>query len=131
MVSLGWDLGSHHLEGGVWYEHNESSAERYNYTNVTGPRDISSFIQEQPDVGVFAQATTWNTRQAFVRDTMRFLDDRLSVDAGFKAVNADSAAVALPGDAKTPIAASSNNQFATGNLEAKKDFLPQAGCASN
>lgn len=126
-LSAGWDVGNHHLEGGIWYEHNESSASRYNYTNVTGPRDLSSFLTEQPDVGVFAQRTVWNTRQAYVRDTIRLLDDRLSLDAGFKAIHASSAAEALPGIAKTLISPTSNNQFATGNLGAKKDFLPQAG----
>lgn len=126
-VALGWDLGNHHLEGGIWYEHNESSAERYNYTHVTDPHDISGFIKGQPDVGVFAQATTWNTRQAFLRDTIGFMDDKLSVDLGFKAMNATSEAQALPGDARTPISPASSGQFATGDLQAKKDFLPQVG----
>ncbi|MEJ1966223.1 MAG: TonB-dependent receptor [Gammaproteobacteria bacterium] len=126
-LAAGWDVGVNHLEGGVWYEHNESSASRYNYTTVTGPRDLSGFIDEQPNVGVFDQNTTWNTRQAYVRDTVKLLDDRLSVDAGFKAVHANSDAVALPGIAKTPISPTSSSQFATGSLEAKDDFLPQAG----
>lgn len=126
-LALGWNLGNHHIEGGFWYEHNESSAERYNYTHVTGPRDLSGFIKGQPDVGVFAQETTWNTRQAFLRDTIGFMDDKLSVDVGFKAVNATSSAEAQPGVARTPISPASSSQFATGDLQAKKDFLPQLG----
>ncbi|MET0499830.1 MAG: TonB-dependent receptor [Steroidobacteraceae bacterium] len=126
-LSAGWDLGINHIEGGVWYEENDSSASRYNYTNVTGPRDISGFITQQPDVGVFAQRTKWETRQAFVHDTIHLFDDRLSLEAGFKALHATSEARALSGIAKTPILPTSSAQFATGDLEAKENFLPQAG----
>ncbi|MET0330596.1 MAG: TonB-dependent receptor, partial [Dyella sp.] len=127
ILSAGWDLGINHVEAGVWYEHNISSASRYNYTTVTGPRDISGFQTEQPNVGVFAQRTVWQTRQAFVQDTIKLLDDRLRIDAGLKSPHATSNAQALPGIAQTPIAPSSSSQFASGKLSAGKALLPELG----
>lgn len=126
VLSAGWDFANHHLEGGVWYEHNVSSASRYS-SYVTGPRDLSGRIDETPDLGVFDQRTVWNTRQAFLQDTMRFLDDRVTVDVGVKSPHVTSSAQALPGDARTAINPTSNNQFATGNLSASKALLPQFG----
>ena len=126
ILSAAWDFANHHLEGGVWYEHNVSSASRYS-SYVTGPRDLSAPVDTQPDLGVFDQRTVWNTRQAFLQDTMRFLDDALTVDVGVKSPHVTSDAHALPGEAKTPINPASNNQFATGKLSASKALLPQFG----
>ncbi|MET0255180.1 MAG: TonB-dependent receptor [Luteibacter sp.] len=126
ILSAAWDFANQHLEGGVWYEHNVSSASRYS-SYVTGPRDLSGPIDTQPDLGVFDQRTVWNTRQAFLQDTMRFLNDTLTIDLGVKSPHVTSDAQALPGDAKAPISPASNNQFATGKLSASKALLPQFG----
>jgi iron complex outermembrane receptor protein len=126
ILSAAWDFANQHIEGGVWYEHNVSSASRYS-SYVTGPRDLSGPIDTQPDLGVFDQRTVWNTRQAFLQDTMRFLNDALTIDLGVKSPHVTSDAHALPGDAKTPISPTSNNQFATGKLSASKALLPQFG----
>jgi iron complex outermembrane receptor protein len=126
ILSAGWDLDNQHIEGGVWYEHNISSASRYS-SYVTGPRDLSGPIDTQPDLGVFDQRTVWNTRQAFLQDTMRLLEDRLTLDVGVKSPHVTSDAHALPGVAAKPIAPASNNQFATGKLSASKALLPQFG----
>jgi iron complex outermembrane receptor protein len=126
VLSATWDLGIHHVEGGVWYEHNVSTASRYT-SYVTGPRDLSAPIGAQADLGVFDQRTVWQTRQAFLQDTIKLVDDRLTIDVGVKSPHATSDATALPGDAKKPILASSSAQFATGKLAAGKAFLPEAG----
>lgn len=126
ILSAGWDLDNQHIEGGVWYEHNISSAARYS-SYVTGPRDLSAPIDATPDLGVFDQRTVWNTRQAFLQDTISLLDNRLTIDVGVKSPHITSDATALPGDAVKPIPATSNNQFATGKLSASKALLPQAG----
>lgn len=125
-LGLEWQLGMHHVQVGGWYESNTSSASRYQ-SAVDGPRDFSGLAKGQPDTGVFAQETRWKTRQLYLQDTVRLLDDRLRLEAGIKTLDARSDARALPGIAKTPIAASSNNQFATGSLRAKDNFLPSAG----
>jgi iron complex outermembrane receptor protein len=127
ILSAGLDLGANHLEAGLWREDNTSSASRYNYTDVVGPRSLDGFFATQPDVGVFDQATEWETRTAYIRDTITLMNDRLSIDLGARSLHATSDAVARPGTAKKPISPTSNNQFATGSLEAKDSFLPQAG----
>lgn len=76
---------------------------------------------------MFAQRTRWRTRTAFVQDTVRLFDDALTLQGGFRSVDARSDATALPGVAKTPISPSSNNQFATGSLRARDGFLPSVG----
>ncbi|MDF3980581.1 TonB-dependent receptor [Luteibacter sp. PPL201] len=126
ILSASWEIDNQRIEGGVWYEHNISSASRYS-SYVTGPRDLSGRIDTQPDLGVFDQRTVWNTRQAYLQDTIRFFDDRLTVDVGVKSPHVTSQAQALPGVAVKPIAANSNNQFATGSLSASKALLPQFG----
>jgi iron complex outermembrane receptor protein len=126
VLSAGWDIANQHIEGGVWYEHNVSTASRYS-SYVTGPRDLSGPIDATPDLGVFDQRTVWNTRQAFLQDTLRFLDDALTIDVGAKSPHVTSRAEALPGVAVKPIPANSNNQFATGSLSASKALLPQFG----
>ncbi|WP_414649821.1 TonB-dependent receptor [Dyella sp.] len=131
IFNAAWDIGINHIEGGIWYEHNISSASRYNYTNVTGPRDLSSFQTTQPDVGTFDQRTVWRTRQAYLQDTIKLMDDRLSIDFGVKSPHVTSDATALPGIAKKPIAANSSAQFATGSLSASRAFLPGLGAHYN
>lgn len=125
-LGMEWEAGAHRIQMGGWYEENTSSASRYQ-SAVDGPRDFSGLAKGQPDVGVFAQETEWKTRQFYLQDTVHLLDDRLRLEAGFKAMNAQSNARALPGIAKTPISPTSNNQFATGNLRARDSFLPSAG----
>jgi len=127
IFSASWDVGINHIEGGVWYEHNVSSASRYNFTDVTGPRDLSGFLGGQPDTGTFDQRTRWQTRQAYLQDTVRLLDDRLSIDAGVKSPHVTADAQALPGIAKKPISPTSSGQFSTGKLSASKALLPEVG----
>src|SRR6202012_5209725 len=69
--------------------------------------------------------TKWTTRQYYLQDTATFLDDTLSIDFGFKSTDAKDTAQALPGISLTPPPAST--QFANGSLEAKDNFLPEAG----
>jgi iron complex outermembrane receptor protein len=131
IFSANWDIGINHIEGGVWYEHNVSSASRYNFTNVTGPRSLSGFLGGQPDTGTFDQRTVWETKQAYLQDTIKLMDDKLAIDVGVKSPHVTSDAQALPGIAKTPISPSSSGQFATGSLRASKAFLPEAGLHYN
>jgi iron complex outermembrane receptor protein len=127
LASLAWDVGVHRLQAGFWLEDNKSSAVRYQYTQVTGPVSLAHYLTEQPDAGVFAQETDWDTKQFYLQDSLHLLDDALVIDAGFKSTNAVEDATAVPGIAKTPIPANSSGQFATGSLRAKDRFLPQVG----
>lgn len=125
LASLSWDVGFNHFQAGVWAEDNTSSAARYIRTNVTGPFSLAQFLKGQPDIAQWVQETKWKTRQFYVQDTVKLLDDALSIDFGFKGTYSRSDARAIDGIAKTPPPASS--QFATGSLVAKDYFLPQVG----
>jgi len=80
--SLAWDIGVNHVQGGLWLEHNLSSAARYLWANVTGPSDLGVFLQGQPDLAQWVQQTTWTTRQFYLQDTVRLFNDALSIDFG-------------------------------------------------
>jgi iron complex outermembrane recepter protein len=125
--SINWEVGFNTFEAGFWYEDNTSSAARYIRADVTGPIDLGQFFvgQSQPASSQWAQETKWKTRQFYVQDTVKLLDDALIVDFGFKGTYSRSDAYAIPGIAKTAPPASS--QFATGSLVAEDYFLPEVG----
>ncbi len=125
VANLTWDVGFNHLQAGLWLEDNTSSAARYIWTNVTGPFSLAQYLKGQPDLAQWVQQTKWTTQQYYVQDTVKLLDDKLSIDFGFKSTDAKSAAKALPGIAKAAAAAST--QFASGTLVAKDHFLPEVG----
>lgn len=125
VANVGWTVGVHHIQAGLWLEDNTSSAARYIWTNVTGPFSLAQFLKGQPDTAQWVQQTKWTTQQFYVQDTVTLLNDALSIDFGFKSTHAKSAAEAQRGIAKAPVTASS--QFASGTLYAKDDFLPEAG----
>ena len=132
VASLAWDVGVNHVQGGLWVEDNTSSAARYIWTNVKGPFSLAHFmtVSGQPDTAQWVQETTWTTQQFYLQDTIKLLEDKLSIDFGFKGTDAKSEAQALPGIAKAPAplpTAPSTTQFATGSLEAKDSFLPEVG----
>jgi iron complex outermembrane receptor protein len=125
LANLSWQIGFNTIEAGFWIENNSSSAARYIWANVTSPIDLGQYLQGQPDSAQWVQQTDWKTRQFHLQDTMRLLEDRLTIDFGFKGTYARSDAIALPGIAKTAPPAST--QFATGSLTAKDYFLPEVG----
>jgi iron complex outermembrane receptor protein len=117
-AALTWEIGAHHLEAGVWYEDSNHNVQR-NYYFITGPVDDRKFL-ENPNLRLFYQHYETTTRQFYVQDSMRFLDDRLGIDVGFKAPDTKVEATNLPGTLKT---------YASGDLTAKKNFLPQVGAS--
>ncbi len=125
LASMTWEAGFNRLQAGMWYEDNTSSAVRYIWTNVKGPFSLSQYLKGQPNIAQWAQETHWKTWQFYVQDTMKLLDDTLTIDFGFKSTYSKSDARAIDGIAKTPPPASS--QFASGTLVAKDNFLPEIG----
>lgn len=123
--SLSWELGFNQFQAGFWLEENKSSAARYIWANVTGPFDLGQFLDGQPDTAQWVQETKWKTRQFYVQDTVKLLDDALTVDFGFKGTYSRSDAQAQDGIAKA--APPATTQFATGSLTAKDYFLPEVG----
>jgi iron complex outermembrane receptor protein len=125
VASLGWTVGVHHIQGGLWLEDNTSSAARYIWTNVTGPFSLAQFLDGTPNTAQWVQQTDWTTQQFYLQDTVTLLDDALSIDFGFKSTDAKSDAQAIRGIALAAPPASS--QFASGVLHAKDNFLPEVG----
>lgn len=125
LASLSWTAGFNHLQAGLWYEDNTSSAARYIWTNVKGPFSLARYLKGQPDTAQWVQETHWKTWQFYVQDTVKLFDDALTIDFGFKSTYSKSDARAVDGIAKAPPPASS--QFASGTLVAKDNFLPEIG----
>lgn len=122
-AALSWDIGNHHIEGGFWYEDSNLNVSR-NYYYITGPVDDSYFLSD-PNLRLFKQHFETTTRQFYVQDTFKLLDDRLAFDVGFKSPDTKVTGVVQPGTATYGTAGS----YANGELTAKKTFLPQAGAS--
>lgn len=125
LASLVWNIGFNRVEAGLWLEDNTSSAARYIWTNVTGPFDLGQFLEGRPNTAQWVQKTDWSTQQFYVQDTVKLLDDKVSIDFGFKSTVAKSDARAVSGDAMAAPPAST--QFASGALKASDNFLPEVG----
>lgn len=113
--SLSYDLGDHHLEGGLWFENSHYTIARSFEPNpLSGPisqREIYDTYYH----ALFRQRFMTLTRQWYLQDSWSMLDDTLRIDAGFKGHNVTTNAIALlPGRA-------------SGALSADSGFLPQVG----
>lgn len=115
IAALDYELGIHRLEAGFWYENSGHNLQR-NYYFIGGPIDDSGFLRN-PDVRVFYQHFDTDTRQFYIQDSIKLFDDRLAIDAGFKMPDTTTQAKSLIGTR------------ASGELEAKKNFLPQIGAS--
>ncbi len=125
LASASWETSFNHLQVGAWFEDNTSSAARYIWTNVKGPFSLAQYLEGQPDLAQWVQETHWKTWQFYVQNTVKLLDDALTIDFGFKSTYSRSEARAIDGIAKAAPPASS--QFASGTLVAKDNFLPELG----
>lgn len=120
-LSFAWKTDRHTLEGGAWFEQEKSSSVR-KLRNVVGgvitnPFDWSSYITVY-----FDRQTTLTSKQLYLKDTVRLLDNRLSVSAGAKAL-----------DVKTEFEGLPDNTYFDRALRVRRsptyrdNFLPQVG----
>jgi iron complex outermembrane recepter protein len=123
--SVSWEIGDHTLEGGFWYEDSVHGAGR-NAVAIDGPIDDGHFFdREDFDFFLFRQRFDTTTRQWYVQDTMRFLEDRLIVNAGFKGQDVVTDATQIPAPAGQSTQYMS--QRTGGQLTTKDNFMPQVG----
>jgi len=115
-AALGWTLGRHELEAGLWYERNDHNVER-NFYWVDGPFLDDTYLNH-PDRRLFDQDFDIRTRQFYLQDRMRLLDGRLTLDMGIKSPDTRMRATARPG---------TETRLASGTLRARQAVLPQAG----
>lgn len=109
------DLGPHAITGGFWYENNDFNQARRFYGLSRGSigRDSLEF-QEHPFFTQWEYAFNTETKQFYLQDVWT-VTDALTVSAGFKSTDVQNSARTIVGDDKT------------GDIDAKDNFLPQAG----
>ncbi|WP_374469638.1 TonB-dependent receptor domain-containing protein [Phenylobacterium sp.] len=83
-----WRLGAHAISGGVWLEKDDYHRTQARYNVENGDPDGAPLLNEP----VHLQrnyVSTRDTVQLFLKDTLSLLENRLSLDVGFKALNID------------------------------------------
>jgi len=110
---LTWNTGIHKFNAGLWYEKSDSTAAR-NFYAVTSGADMNVFLT-QPFFTQWMQKFTTTTTQIHVQDTMSLMDNKMTLNVGFKSPKVKIDAVSVVGT------------NASGTLTAKKSFLPQIG----
>ena len=120
IAALTWTIGSHEINGGVWYEDNDFDQARrfYGEPNRAGP--TRSFLNFQK-VPFFTQwQYTFNTRttQLHLQDTWS-VTDAVKLNLGFKSVNVENEG--------EPIIATGGAINQRSEIEADDSFIPQAG----
>ncbi|MFN7211717.1 MAG: TonB-dependent receptor [Lysobacteraceae bacterium] len=116
-ITAGIELpfGIHTLSAGLWREDSAHNLQRNFYNlNADSPPN-RGFFYRSPDQRVFEQDFDSTTLLWYANDRIAMMDGRFTVDAGFKALDADIRATTRLGTR------------AQGNIEAKDSFLPQVG----
>ncbi|WP_240096458.1 TonB-dependent receptor [Thermomonas flagellata] len=123
VASLGWELGMHRIEGGLWYEDSDHNVQR-NFYYITGPLNDGYFLRN-PNLRQFYLHFRTTTRMLYLQDSLSLLEGRLRLDAGFKALDVQTDGRPMPGT----LTYGTPGSYATGTLTAKKNFLPQLGAS--
>ena len=108
-------LGVHTLSFGLWHEDSDHNLQRNFYFLNADTAPNRAFFYRNPDVRVFEQDFDSRTQLWYVNDRIALMDGRFTIDAGFKALDAEINAVNRRGTR------------AQGRIEAKDSFLPQVG----
>lgn len=88
VTNLTWDIGSHTVEAGVWYEEDEYNRLQQRQNKVGGNPQGATI----PDEIVYFRrdyTSTRDTTQVYLKDTFKLMDDRLTIEAGVKSLNID------------------------------------------
>jgi iron complex outermembrane receptor protein len=116
-LTAGFELpfGVHTLSFGLWHEDSDHNLQRnFYFLNADTPPNRGYFYRS-PDVRVFEQDFDSRTQVWYLSDRIALMDGRFTIDAGFKALDAEIEAVNRRGTR------------AQGRIEAKDSFLPQLG----
>jgi iron complex outermembrane receptor protein len=127
--SATWELGSHTVEGGFWYEYNDFNQDRRFYANLrSGPRDSLKFMRNP-------LATQWSFGYDF-ETTMFYIQDRwqvtdaLALTAGFKSLSVEMTVETYANGAPSPAPVTpplTSNANVHGSITSEDNFLPQIG----
>ena len=116
LATVGWALGGHQLEAGVWIEDNDFNQARrfYPEPNLAGPTQSFTSFRSDPLLTQWEYAFNTKTLQYHLQDEFT-VGDTLKFVAGFKGMKVENSATTITGTNKS------------GTIEAKESFLPQLG----
>jgi iron complex outermembrane receptor protein len=116
LAKIGWALGSHDLEVGVWIEDNDFNQARrfYPEPNLAGPTQSFTSFRSDPLLTQWEYNFNTKTLQYHLQDVIS-LGETLRLTAGFKGMKVENSANTVTGPNKS------------GSIEAKESFLPQLG----
>jgi iron complex outermembrane recepter protein len=116
LATLGWTLGGHALEAGVWIENNDFNQARrfYPESSLAGPTQSFTSFRSDPLLTQWEYAFETKTLQYHLQDEFS-LGETLKFVAGFKGMKVENSATTITGPNKS------------GTIEAQENFLPQLG----
>ena len=127
VASLVWTLGSHSIEGGVWYENNKfDQARRYYALAADGSGVTSLQFPKDPMATQWAFAFDTTTLVFHIQDAWQ-ITDALKLDFGFKTQKVNNSGHLLTGEITAPFLPLSATQLTGGKIGTDNWFLPQAG----
>ena len=120
LSNLAYVHGANTLELGGWYETNTFTQARrfYGMTDSATPNRDTLEFQSNPYRTQWDGKYTTDTIQYHVGDTIRLVDDRLVLNAGWKGFYVTNRAIMLP---------ATTSPLAVGKISSKDWFQPQAG----
>lgn len=117
--ALKFNAGGHEIELGLWAENNKNTQSRNYFGLDAAPGSIYRFYSDARAPfrrDYVQQYDTW-TRMFYAQDTVRLLDERLTLNYGVKALQTTTRA-----HSRVP-----SRVYAEGTIQARDSFLPQAG----
>ena len=116
LATVGWTLGGHALEAGVWIENNDFNQARrfYAESSLAGPTQSFTSFRSDPLLTQWEYAFETKTLQFHVQDEFS-IGETLKFVAGFKGMKVENSATTITGPNKS------------GTIEAQENFLPQLG----
>lgn len=116
VTSLTWKLGTHELNGGIWYESNDFVQARrfYGEPSLAAPTRSFEDFQSNPFKTDWEYDFDTKTRVIHLQDTWA-VTDTIRLNAGFRSVWSENEARTVVGPVKN------------GTLETDEPFLPQVG----
>ena len=116
LATVGWTLGGHALEAGVWIENNDFNQARrfYPESSLAGPTQSFTSFRSDPLLTQWEYAFETKTLQYHLQDEFT-IGETLKFVAGFKGMKVENSATTITGPNKS------------GTIEAQENFLPQLG----